>query len=325
MGLASALSATVWACVASVASVATVACSGSDDPAPTAFSGGGGGAAGTRAYAGPGGSQTAVASSGSAAVAGSGGAAVAGSGGAAVSGSGGAAVAGSGGAGAGMAGSSTGGSGGSIPLPSVCDGAATRMLSSSKTDAFVDDFEASVLSPRWSHFSDVMPEPNSFKILQVTTDGAATTTKSSRYQGTMAKTLPSGGYGVGIVYNVAIVKAQGLSCVDVSAFDGVSFWAKAGTAFAGVEVNFVVPETNAIKDGGDCAADCYNHPRTRIELTTAWAQYSVKFNEVLLGSSPVKNRVQMLAFLAPDTEDWDYSLDEIAWFKGTAPTGPVGP
>jgi hypothetical protein len=259
-----------------------------------------------------------------------GGAGVVGGGGA------GAGVAGTGVAGSGVAGSGLGGTagttttgtagaGGSMAPHSVCDGAATRVLTTSKSDALVDDFEGAMLSPNWSHFSDVMPVANSFEILHVTSDGGATTMKSSRYKGTGANSLPSGGYGVGSVYNVAIIKAQGKYCVDVSAFDGVSFWAKAGTDGASVDVNFVVPETNAIKDGGDCPAECYNHPRKRVSLTTAWAQYSVKFNEVFDGSAPVKDHLQMLAFLVPEAEDWDYSLDEIAWFKGSAPTGPVGP
>jgi hypothetical protein len=302
------------------------ACASNDGPTVVPFVGSGGGGAGTagsRSYTGPGGSPTAGATT--VPIPGTSGAATGGAGTA----GGGAGGAGAGG-GVGVAGSNAGGSGmagggGSVAVASICDGSATRMLSNVKKDALVDDFEASMLSPNWSHFSDVMPVPNSFKILQVTADGAATTTKSSRYQGTNAKTLVTGGYGVGIVYNVAINKAQGVYCVDVSAFDGVSFWAKAGTADAAVEVNFVVPETNAIKDGGDCAADCYNHPRERVELTAAWKQYSVKFNEVFTGSAPVRNRVQMLAFLVPDAADWDYSLDEIAWFKGTAPTGPVAP
>jgi hypothetical protein len=33
--------------------------------------------------------------------------------------------------------------------------------------------------------------------------------------------------------------------------------------------------------------------------------------------------VQELAWLSPDS-NWDFSLDEIAFYKGTAPTGPVG-
>jgi hypothetical protein len=169
-----------------------------------------------------------------------------------------------------------------------------------------------------------MPVPNSFRIKQVTTEGAATTTKSGRYQGTGAKTLPNGGYGEGTVYNVAIDKARGLYCVDISAFDGISFWAKAGTDGAQVEVNFVVPETNATQDGGDCLFGCYNHPRAIVALTTAWKQYTVKFTDVTRGSADVKNHLQGLAWITPEAQDWDFSLDEIAFFKGTAPVGPVG-
>jgi len=232
--------------------------------------------------------------------------------------------------GAGMGGADTGGNGGSggaggsIEPPSICDGAATRILTNSKTGAKVDDFEAPVISPLWSSFSDVMPVPNSFRIAQVTTDGAATTTKSGRYQGTGARTLAAGGYGVGTVYNIAIDRLRGLYCVDISAFDGVSFWAKAATEGAQVEVNFVIPETNATTDGGDCVTGCYNHPRTAVTLTTAWTQYTVTFADVTMGAAGVKNRIQELGWLSPADTDWDFSLDEIAFYKGTAPIGPVG-
>lgn len=169
-----------------------------------------------------------------------------------------------------------------------------------------------------------MPVPNAFSILQATSDGAATTEKSGRYQGTGAKTLPKLGYGVGTVFNVAINKAQGKYCIDVSAFDGVSFWAKAATDGAEVEVNFVIPETNATKDGGDCASGCYNHPRKAVTLTTQWKQYSVTFANAGGGAHAITNRIQQLAWIAALDTDWDFSIDEIAFYKGTAPTGPVG-
>jgi hypothetical protein len=218
-----------------------------------------------------------------------------------------------------------GGAGGSMPPPpSICDGNATRVLSNNKTDAFVEDFEGATLSPRWFWFNDVMPTPNSFKVVQVTGDGATTTKKSARYQGTGAKTLAEGGYGLGAVYNVAIDKARGQYCVDIAAFDGISFWAKAAKDGATVEVNFVVPETNAVKDGGDCISGCYNHPRTSVALTTSWQQYTVKFSDAIIGGADVKNHIQELGWLSPDTADWDFSIDEIAFYKGTPPTGPVG-
>lgn len=317
IGIGSLVFVAVWPCVA---------CAVDEDSVPMKFNSGGtaastAGTGGTRSYGGSGGSQTVVSAGTSSGGANAAGTSAGGAGGAS------AGVAGGGSGSAGAAGTSTGtaGTGGSVAAPSICDGSATRLLTTSKVDALVDDFQAAALSPNWSHFSDVMPVPNSFKILQITDEGAATTLKSSRYQGTGAKTLAIGGYGVGIVYNVGINKAQAKSCVDISAFDGVSFWAKSGIADATVAVNFVVPETNAIKDGGDCAAQCYNHPRKTVSLTNQWAQYTVKFAEAAAGSAPVKSRVQMLAFLVPDAEDWDYSLDEIAWTKGVAPTGPVAP
>jgi hypothetical protein len=228
---------------------------------------------------------------------------------------------GSGGAdGSNVAGS--GGAGGSTPTPSICDGTGTRILTIA--DAKIDDFEGATISPSWSSFNDVMPVPNAFSIAQVKTDGAATTGKSGRYRGTGAKTLPEGGYGVGTVFNIAINKARGQYCVDISAFDGVSFWAKAAKDGADVEVNFVIPETNAIKDGGDCPSGCYDHPRTAVTLTTAWKQYTVTFASAGQGAYALTNRVQELAWLAPLDADWDFSIDEIAFYKGTAPMGPVG-
>src|SRR5262249_23263726 len=124
---------------------------------------------------------------------------------------------------------------------------------------------------------------------------------------------------------------------DITAFDGVSFWGKAATDGAKVNLNFVIPETNQIPDdpmlgGGDCVKNtgCYMHPYKVVPLTTAWAQYSVKFSEAGMGVLPnnggaatVHNRIQQLVWITLDA-DWDFSIDEIQFYKGTAPTGPVG-
>jgi hypothetical protein len=219
-------------------------------------------------------------------------------------------------------GSDTGGGGGS----SVCDGAGTRALTID--DAFIDDFEEATISPGWSSFNDVKPTPNAIKILQVA-GGAATTAHSGKYSGTGATIATAGGFGVGTVYNVAIAPAGGIYCIDVSAFDGVAFWAKAGTAGAKISLNFVIPQTNQAgtddqgrPNGGDCKAHCFNHPKASVTLTTDWAQYTVKFADASGGSAKVTNLIQELAWLSPDS-DWDFSLDEISFYKGTPPTGPV--
>ncbi|HEY2516034.1 MAG TPA: hypothetical protein VGI39_34420 [Polyangiaceae bacterium] len=222
-----------------------------------------------------------------------------------------------------------GGSDSSSPSgpPSVCDGAGTRVLD--LTDSFIDDFEEAAISPGWSSFNDVQPKANAFVITQIA-GGAASTGHAGRYTGTGAKLTTAGGFGVGTVYNVAIDPAAGVLCIDISAFDGISFWAKAGTAGAKVSVNFVLPQTNMAgtdssgrPNGGDCTSKCYNHPHASVTLSATWAQYTVKFSDASGGSAKVGTKLQELAWLSADS-DWDFSLDEIAFYKGTPPPGAVG-
>jgi hypothetical protein len=173
---------------------------------------------------------------------------------------------------------------------------------------------------------------NAFKITQQA-GGAVGTAHSGHYAGMGAKTAMAGGFGVGTVYNVAIDPAAKIYCIDVSVFDGVSFWAKASTAGSKISLNFVLPQTNAQSmdmmgrpNGGDCnptTMACYNHPRVTVSLMTAWTQYAVKFTDATGGSAKVANLIQELAWLSPDA-NWDFSLDEIALYKGTPPPGAVG-
>src|SRR6185503_16176468 len=155
-----------------------------------------------------------------------------------------------------------------------CSGTGTRLLAANA--GLVDDFETPAILPGWSSFNDVMPTPNSFVIMQVV-GGALGTGHSGHYAGTGARTPAAGGYGVGTVFNMAIDNAARIYCVDVSAFDGVTFCAKAATAGSQVSVNFVIRETNAVADGGDCVSGCFLHPLKTIALTADWAQYSVTF------------------------------------------------
>jgi len=303
--------------------VAAAGCSsGTDAPGPSA-----GGTGGTTSSGGTGGTTSSGGTGGTAGSGGAGG--TTGSGGAGGTG----ATTGSGGSGG-----STGGSGGSSGTggsagadagtepPSVCDGKGTRPLALG--DAKVDNFEAAMISPAWSSFNDVMPTPHAFKIEQVT-GGAVGTAHAGHYAGMGAKTTVKGGFGVGLIYNSAIDVNAGIYCVDVTAFDGVTFWAKPGAVGSKVNVNFVLPTTNPKATdpsigGGDCTSACYNHPYKSVTLDSAdWKQYSVTFAEAAGGSAKVKNVIQQLGWLSLDA-DWDFSLDEIQFYKGTPPTGPTG-
>jgi hypothetical protein len=207
----------------------------------------------------------------------------------------------------------------------VCNGSGTRVLTLG--DAKVEDFEAAMISPGWSSFDqpDDGGAHDVFKMTLVTTDGAATTKHAGEYKGTGILTVKEGGFGAGTVYNVAIDKSLGVYCIDVSAFDGLAFWAKSGTAGKQVNVSFVVPETNPQgAPGGDCTASCYNHPSKTITLTDQWAPYTVKFSEAIAGMAKVQGRVQELLWTTPD-KDFDFYLDEVGFYKCTAAAGPVGP
>jgi hypothetical protein len=228
---------------------------------------------------------------------------------------------------------SSGGSGsssGGVPTTGVCAFTGTRVLTNSQPDAFIEDFEESALSPSWSSFNDVKPTINAFQLMQVD-GGAVSTLHSGHYAGTGAETTLMGGFGVGLVFNNAIDPTEGVYCIEISAFTGVSFWARAGKAGSVISLNFVLPQTNmstmndaGLSTGGDCDANCYSHPRVSFTLTTSWAQYTAEFSAAGGGTATVGTVIQELGWLSPDS-DWDFTLDEIAFYSGTPPPGAVGP
>jgi hypothetical protein len=246
---------------------------------------------------------------------------------------------GTGGSGSSSGSSSGGGSSGSssgsvLPTTGVCANTGTRVLTTSQADAFIDDFEESTgISPGWSSFNDVSDDAagqNVFKIAQAE-GGAAGTAHAGHYAGTGAKTPTQKGFGVGTLYNVAIDPGAGLYCVGISAFTGVSFWAKAATAGATVSLNYVLPQLNmsivndaGVPQAGDCQTGCYNYPHVEFTLTTSWALYTAPFAMATGGTASVGSVIQEVEWLSPDS-DWDFTIDEIAFYAGTPPAGAVGP
>jgi hypothetical protein len=187
-----------------------------------------------------------------------------------------------------------------------------------------------MISPGWSSFNDVSPQPNFFKIMQVA-GGAAGTSHSGEYAGAGARTTATGGFGVGVVYNTAINVTKGIYCIDISAFTGVSFWAKAAAPGSTISLNFVVPQADqyatndaGVPTQGDCTSNCYDYPRVSFTLSSDWAQYTAPFAAATGGSSTVGTVIQEIVWLSPDA-NWDFSLDEIAFYASAPPAGPVGP
>jgi hypothetical protein len=204
------------------------------------------------------------------------------------------------------------------PTTGVCAGMGTRKVGLDQSK--VDNFEDGDLSLGWSTFNDIKSAPNSIK-MTIEAGGAVGTAHAAHYVGTGATPPTMNGYGVGAIYNVAIDHMNNIFCIDITAFDGVTFWAKGKDSTHHLGVNFVIPQTNMSPEG-DCTTGCYNHPQKSIALTPEWQQYSVSFASAMAGTNKVNGRIQELGWLSPEA-DWDYYIDEIQFYKGTPPTTPA--
>lgn len=209
---------------------------------------------------------------------------------------------------------SSSGTGGSA-TPSICD---NNTHAVTVDNGFVDDFETDKTFGGWYSFADT--EAANYKKIAAEAGGAASTTMSGRVSATGIKAPTAGGFGAGFGFGL---KDAAMTCADVSAFDGVSFWAK-GTSAADNSLRFqvVVAATQAKADGGDCEKNCYNHPGKSITLTADWKQYTVKWAE-LAGAVKVNGIVLGLNWITTGP-DFDVSIDEVTFFAGTAPPGPIG-
>jgi hypothetical protein len=230
---------------------------------------------------------------------------------------------GSGTSGSGTSGSATGGSGGSAPSgPSVCDDATFALPSE---EAYIDNFEDTVRFLGWYAFSDTTPPdmPGPARV----EGGALETGWSAHVGATGIKASTAMGYGAGFGFGL-VDPAKG-ACVDISAFAGMSFWAK-GTAGASNVLKFqiVSPATQPSNSMpvGDCApgtACAFKHPAKEITLTEEWQQFVINFAD-LVPAAPYTGKV--LGFnMITDGPDYDVNIDEVTFFETTAPTGPVTP
>jgi hypothetical protein len=87
----------------------------------------------------------------------------------------------------------------------------------------------------------------------------------------------------GSVIGFNLVEQSGVKAYDASAYCGVTFWAKAATAFT---LRFRLPDGDTHQAGGVCVTSgaanqlCYDHFGAFVQVTTAWKSFSVKFTGV---------------------------------------------
>lgn len=65
---------------------------------------------------------------------------------------------------------------------------------------------------------------------------------------------------------------------NASAYTGIAFWAKVGSASSAANMIVEIPNGTTHPDGGTCLPDdCYGHYRTSVDLTDQWQRFELKF------------------------------------------------
>jgi hypothetical protein len=293
--------------IAGIIAIATACASGGDDPEGE---GGSGNTAGTSAGGtNSGGSSTAGSSSGGTSAAGT-------------------SNAGASNAGTSNGGSSAGGTngGGMLPATSVCAAGnlGTRVLPAE--EGFIDNFEDTTRFEGWYSYA-AATSPSAFAAVA----GGALSTGNAGHVANTGVNAGAEKFGAGLGFNL---RGVGDICADISNFDGVSFWAKgsAGTANKFKLLAVVPSQADNGAGKGDCDLDagpCYNHPGKEFIVEANWTHYTIAFSD-LTGPVPiVANTVLALQWIVIPSGtmafDYEFSIDEVTLYTGTAPTGPVSP
>jgi hypothetical protein len=225
---------------------------------------------------------------------------------------------------AGTTGNGGSGTGGTTGGKSVCD---TGSRALPLAEAYIDNVESMVRWDSWYAFSDTTPPHTPAKDRLAM--GALETSTSAHVAATGIKSPTMMGFGAGIGFNL-VNAASGETCLDVTAFDGISFWAKGTSGTANiVKFQAIVPATQPTSEmpPGDCkpmTACAYIHPAKSITLTEDWAHVDIKFSELTSAAGKFAGNILGFNIITPDAA-WDIAIDEVTFYKGTAPTTPVEP
>ena len=186
--------------------------------------------------------------------------------------------------------------------PLVVDGVCKGKLV--KAPALVEDFEHGV--DDWgTYINDQFGAPAS------TAPGAG--------QSELAVTFSGGSADVSGLYD-------DLPCTDVSAFNGISFWAK-GRGGDHVRFLAVIPATQPTTEGGDCdeaSQVCWDHPGKLFVLTGQWQQYYVAWKDLEQygwGTPATFGGVlnSLLWINDGPVASFQFSIDQVRLYKGDAP------
>jgi hypothetical protein len=183
----------------------------------------------------------------------------------------------------------------------------------------IDDFESG--ATRWFTYQD-----GTGTLMGTTVNGGPPEPNAGEIPGSMTAAHISGSgftdFGAGLSFS------GWLACVDVSAFAGISFWAKGGpgtgtTLARGPRLNLLMPETLPAEFGGTCMSTCNDYHNSEVLLTEQWKQYFITwslFSQYGFGPTvPFDNKKLLgfnLVFLGTNTGTaFDFWLDNVQLFK----------
>lgn len=111
--------------------------------------------------------------------------------------------------------------------------------------------------------------------------------------------------------------------VNLSAYTGISFWAKRNSGTV-EQITVAFPNVNTDPDGGICTT-CNDDHGLKICLSNTWTQYTIYFSQLTqegFGSPQTSfppTQVYGIAFKVPANVSFDFSIDEISFVTSPAP------
>ncbi|MFZ5891633.1 MAG: hypothetical protein ACOY0T_11320 [Myxococcota bacterium] len=126
------------------------------------------------------------------------------------------------------------------------------------------------------------------------------------------------GSGIGFDFNNTGGSQNTKNPWDASAYNGITFWAKATTT---TSVNVQLPDRNTQARGGICTT-CDHHWQTLVSIGTEWKRYTVRFADLQLepGTVPTptafdKTGIIMLQIFMSKGKTFDLLVDDVALIK----------
>jgi hypothetical protein len=118
---------------------------------------------------------------------------------------------------------------------------------------------------------------------------------------------------------------------DASAFTGITFWARSDILDAGLMVRIGTAATTMDIYGGVCTKEPCYPADIILRPEVGWTRYWVPFTHLVSQSSSSRgvevNKLTNIQFMAVDHGDFDFWIDDLAFFSGSpdcCPTPPPG-